>query len=181
MHFNAAAEQWTRAKHNRVDAESVSEEVVWPAGALYPLTWRSPTATLLFHLPLMVDSWKCMEWESCFVIQITLTRGGLIGQHYEITSLYMLGRGTSASWCVILFCGFVMENKVRPGADGMGCVSITGRRCLTLNPYKSWVLCLAVTQSLLTKQLPLRRLTAGYAPFFIPAFSKSCRPNRMGV
>lgn len=74
-----------------------------------------------------------------------------------------------------------MENKVRPGADGMGCVSIAGRPCLTLNPYKSRVLCLAVTQSLLSKQLPLRRLTAGYAPFFIPTFSKSCRPNGMGA
>ncbi len=61
MHFNAAAEQWARAEHNRVEVESVNEEVVWPAGALYPLTPRSATATLLFHLPPLVDSWKCME------------------------------------------------------------------------------------------------------------------------
>lgn len=56
MHFNAAAEQWTRAAHNGADMESVNEEVLRPAAAFYPLTRRSPTATLLFQSTLLVDS-----------------------------------------------------------------------------------------------------------------------------
>lgn len=36
MHFNAAAEQWARAKHNGVDVESINEQAVWPAGAPLP-------------------------------------------------------------------------------------------------------------------------------------------------
>lgn len=152
MHFNAAAEQWTRAKHNRVDVESVSEEVVWPAGALYPLTQRSPTATLLSSTsPGRLMKMHRIGELLCHTDNPDAWRSDRAALWNHFPSFG--GRDCSdAPWRVI-FCMFVMESKVWPEADGLGCVwklsSIIGHPCLTLTPYEPKLYCLKVTRVLI--------------------------------
>lgn len=153
MHFNAAAEQWTRVKHNRVDVESVNEEVVWPAAALYPLTPRSPTTTFLSSA-LLVDSWKCIRIGKFLCHTDNLTRGGLIGHHYEITSLYSEGMIAQMALDVSSSAGLWWKVRFDLKQMDWGCVwklsSITGHPCLTLTPYTPRLHSLKVTWLLIS-------------------------------
>lgn len=110
------AEQKARAKHKGLGAESITEGVVWPAGASTP--WpRGHQQPLCFQPPLLDDSWKCIEQENllCHTDNPDAWRSDRAPLWNHFPLFVRLLR-------CIPPCRVIFWCKVRPGADG-GCVS----------------------------------------------------------